>query len=332
MKAILAITVLLRAAGWGQRAARARLRWRRRQEDRPMFEGFQVETRAGADGVTLRTRIGGEGPPLLLLHGNPQTHLMWHLVAPTLARRFTVVCADLRGYGHSSKPPVSTDHAAYSKRAMAADMLALMRGLGFERFQVVSHDRGARVAHRLALDAPQAVQTLCVMDIVPTLHHFETTDMDFAMGYYHWFFLAQPHPRPERMIQRDIEDWFDIQTSREPKDKGFFHPEARADYLASLKLPGSVEAVCEDYRAAATIDLVHDRESRAAGKRIECPLLALWGAKGKVGQWYRPIEVWRDYARGPVSGGAVNSGHYLPEEAPGEVLAALDAFLNPAAG
>lgn len=293
-----------------------------------MFDGFTEEMREGADDVRLRVRIGGEGPPLLLLHGNPQTHAMWHRVAPALARRFRVVCPDLRGYGFSSKPPVSADHAAYAKRAMAADMLALMRGLGHDRFQVVSHDRGARVAHRLALDAPQAIERLCTMDIVPTLHHFETTDMAFAMGYYHWFFLAQPHPKPERMIARDVEDWFDLHTSREPKDRGFFHPEARADYLAALHRPGTVEAICEDYRAAATIDLDHDRASRAAGQRIACPLLALWGAKGKVGVWYEPLEVWRRYADGPVTGGAVNAGHYLAEEAPEEVLAALDGFLR----
>ena len=292
-----------------------------------MFEGFVTEMRDGADGARLRVRRGGKGPPLLLLHGNPQTHMMWHKVAPVLARRFTVICPDLRGYGLSSKPQVSADHAPYSKRALAADMVVLMRGLGFERFQVASHDRGARVAHRLALDAPEAVERLCTMDIVPTLHHFETTDMAFAMGYYHWFFLAQPHPKPERMILRDVEDWFDIQTSREPKDRSFFHPEARADYLEALRTPGTVEAICEEYRAGATIDLVHDRASREAGQRIACPLLALWGAKGKVGVWYQPIEVWRRYADGPVSGGPVNSGHYLPEEAPEEVLAALDGFL-----
>jgi haloacetate dehalogenase len=296
-----------------------------------MFEGFALETRT-ANGKAIRLRRGGEGPPLLLLHGNPQTHAMWHKVAPVLARRFTVVCPDITGYGFSAKPPVSADHAAYAKRAMAADMLALMQGLGFGRFQVVSHDRGARVAHRLALDAPQAVVRLCVMDIVPTLHHFEHTDMAFAMGYYHWFFLAQPHPKPERMIARDVEDWFDIQTSREPKDRGFFHPEARADYLAALRQPGTVEAICEDYRAAAAIDLEHDRASRAAGQRIGCPLLALWGAKGKVGAWYEPLAVWRAYAAADVSGGPVASGHYLPEEAPQEVLAALDGFLNATGG
>jgi haloacetate dehalogenase len=293
-----------------------------------LFPGFTEEVRE-ANGQRLRLRRGGEGPPLLLLHGNPETHMMWHAVAPVLARRFSVVCPDLRGYGLSSKPPVSADHAAYAKRAMAADMLALMHGLGHERFQVVSHDRGARVAHRLALDAPEAVARLCVMDIVPTLHHFERTDMDFALGYYHWFFLAQPHPKPERMIGRDVEDWFALHTSREPKDDGFFHPEARADYLAALHAPGTVEAICEDYRAAATIDLVHDRESRAAGRKVACPVLALWGAKGLVGRWYAPLEVWGSYAAGPVTGGPVASGHYLPEEAPAEVLAALEGFLSP---
>lgn len=280
------------------------------------------------DGQALRLRRGGKGPPLLLLHGNPQTHAMWHKVAPVLARDFTVVCPDLRGYGLSGKPPVSADHAAYAKRAMAADMVGLMRDLGFDRFQVVAHDRGARVAHRMALDAPGAVERLCTMDIVPTLHHFDHTDMAFALGYYHWFWLAQPHPKPERLILRDVEDWFDMHTSREPKDKGFFHPGARADYLAALRTPGTVEAICEDYRAATTIDLDHDRASRDAGQTVQCPLLALWGAKGKVGVWYQPLEVWRRYASGPVSGGPVNSGHYLAEEAPEEVLAALDGFLS----
>ncbi|MDP3417167.1 alpha/beta fold hydrolase [Falsiroseomonas sp.] len=289
-----------------------------------MFEGFTEERRAG-DGVTLRLRRGGEGPPLLLLHGNPQTHMMWNRVAPELAKRFTVICPDLRGYGFSDKPSPSADHAAYAKRAMAADMLALMRGLGFPEFQVVAHDRGARVAHRLALDAPQAVQRLCVMDIVPTLHHFETADMDFALGYHHWFFLAQPHPKPERMILRDVEDWFASHTSRGQQD--VFAPEARADYIAALHQPGTVMGICEDYRAAITIDLEHDRASRAAGQKVECPLLALWGAKGKIEVWYDALSVWQDYARGPVSGHSVNSGHYLAEEAPVDVLAALEGFL-----
>ena len=290
------------------------------------FEGFTLETRQVA-GQEIRLRRGGAGPPLLLLHGNPQTHAMWHRVAPALARRYSVVAPDLRGYGLSGKPPVSADHAAYSKRAMADDMAALMAQLGHDRFQLVAHDRGARVAHRLALDHPARVERLCLMDVVPTLHHFEHADMAFAMGYYHWFWLAQPHPQPERLITQDVELWFDIHTNREPKDRGFFDAHARADYLAALHAPGTVTAICEDYRAAATIDLVQDRASRAAGARITCPLLALWGAKGRIGQWYDALAVWRGYAAGPVTGHAVNSGHYLAEEAPEEVLAALERFL-----
>jgi haloacetate dehalogenase len=290
------------------------------------FEGFALEHRQARD-ITFRLRRAGKGPPLLLLHGNPQTHAMWHRVAPVLAQRFEVICPDLVGYGFTTKPPVSADHAAYSKRAMAADLIALMRGLGHERFSVVGHDRGARVAHRMALDWPDAVQKLCLLDIVPTLHHFESGGMDFAMGYYHWFFLAQPHPKPERMILRDVEDWFDMHTSREPKGKGFFHPDARADYLAALHEAGTVEGICEDYRAAATIDLAHDRASRAAGDKLRCPLLALWGAKGKIATWYDALAIWRDYAAGPVEGGAVASGHYLAEEAPEEVLGRLATFL-----
>ena len=290
------------------------------------FKGFALERRQARD-VTFRLRRGGKGPPLLLLHGNPQTHAMWHRVAPVLAQRFEVICPDLVGYGFTTKPPVSADHAAYSKRTVAADLIALMRGLGHERFSVVGHDRGARVAHRMALDWPDAVEKLCLLDIVPTLHHFESGGMDFAMGYYHWFFLAQPHPKPERMILRDVEDWFDMHTSREPKGKGFFHPEARADYLAALHEAGTVEGICEDYRAAATIDLAHDRASRAAGNKLRCPLLALWGAKGKIATWYDALAIWRDYAAGPVEGGAVASGHYLAEEAPEEVLGRLATFL-----
>lgn len=282
---------------------------------------------ATARGRRFRLRRAGSGPPLLLLHGNPQTHAMWHKVAPVLARTHTVICPDITGYGLSDKPQRSPDHAAYGKREMAADMHAVMQAEGFERYGVVSHDRGARVAHRLALDFPQAVERLCVMDIIPTLEHFERTDMQFALGYYHWFFLAQPHPIPERMIERDIEDWFDLHISREPKDRGFYHPEARADYLVALKAPGTVSAICEDYRAATGIDLEHDRASRAARQKITCPLLALWGAKGKIGQWYAPLDVWGTYAAGPISGGPVPSGHYLAEEAPEAVLEALAGFL-----
>jgi haloacetate dehalogenase len=199
-----------------------------------LFEGFTLDTVAVPGGY-LRVRQGGSGPPLLLLHGNPQTHAMWHRVAPVLADRFTVVCPDLRGYGGSFKPDASSDHAPYAKRAMAADMAALMTALGHDTFRVGSHDRGARVAHRLALDHPDRVERLAVLDIVPTLEHFERTDMSFAMGYYHWFWFAQPHPFPENVISAAPDAWFAAHTSREPKPPGFFSPEALADYLAAAR-------------------------------------------------------------------------------------------------
>jgi haloacetate dehalogenase len=290
------------------------------------FEGFTLETVA-VPGGHLRLRRGGSGPPLLLLHGNPQTHAMWHRVAPVLAQRFSVVCPDLRGYGGSFKPDVTGDHAPYAKRAMAADMVAVMSALGHERFHVGSHDRGARVAHRLALDHPDKVEKLAVLDIVPTIEHFERTDMAFAMGYYHWFWFAQPHPFPEVVINAAPEAWFAAHTSREPKPPGFFHPDALADYLAAVRDPEMIRGMCEDYRAAATIDLDHDRASRAAGLKLHCPLLVLWGDQGKIGQWYDALAIWRGYASGPVTGGPVPSGHYLAEEAPDAVLAAFDRFL-----
>ena len=292
-----------------------------------LFDGFRLEQIAVRDG-SLRVRHGGRGPPLLLLHGNPQTHMMWHAVAPLLAARYHVICPDLRGYGGSLKPAASKDHAPYAKREMARDMAELMTHFGHERFTVISHDRGSRVAHRLALDHAARVQKLAVLDIVPTIEHFERTDMSFALGYYHWFWLAQPHPFPENLINAAPEIWFDAHVAREPKGKGFFHPEARADYLAAVRDPANIVGMCEDYRAAATIDLVHDRESRAAGLKVQCPMLSLWGAKGKVGGWYDPLALWRQYCAAPVTGGAVNSGHYLAEEAPAEVLAYLNAFLK----
>ena len=291
------------------------------------FETFSLRTQDVADG-TLRLRTGGSGPPLLLLHGNPQTHAMWHATAPKLAERYTVVCPDLRGYGGSFKPPPSADHAAYSKRSMARDMAELMTVLGHERFAVVSHDRGARVAHRLAIDEPARVSRLAVLDIVPTIEHFERADMAFALGYYHWFWFAQPHPFPEELINAAPAAWFHGHTGREPKPPGFFRKEALDDYLAAVHNPGMIAGMCEDYRAAATIDLVHDRISRAEGRRVQCPLLALWGASGSIGGWYDPLALWRQYANGPVGGHAVNSGHYLAEEAPHEVLAAIEPFLK----
>ena len=289
------------------------------------FPGFDLRHVDVSDGA-LRVRIGGEGPPLLLLHGNPQTHAMWHEVAPILARRFTVICPDLRGYGGSHKPPATPDHAPYAKTAMARDMAELMTALGYERFRVGSHDRGARVAHRLAIDHPDRVEALAVLDIVPTLEHFERTDMAFALGYYHWFWFAQPHPFPENVITAAPEPWWHSHTSREPKPPGFFAPAALADYLAAARDPAAIRGMCEDYRAAATIDLEHDRASRDAGRKVQCPLLVLWGAKGKIGTWYEPLDIWRAYCSAEVTGGPVEAGHYLAEEAPDEVLAAFDRF------
>ncbi|WP_049645265.1 alpha/beta fold hydrolase [Candidatus Rhodobacter oscarellae] len=292
-----------------------------------LFPGFTLET-VPLPGGDVRVRRGGSGPPLVCLHGNPQTHMMWHAVAPALAERFTVYCPDLRGYGFSPKPGYTADHAPYSKRAMAGDVIALMDHFGHECFTVVSHDRGARAAHRLALDHPARVDKLAVMDIVPTLEHFERTDMLFALAYAHWFYLAMQAPFPEQIIENDPEGWFHGHTRREPKEAGLFHPEALADYLSAIRDRDVIRGICEDYRAAASIDLEHDRTSREELVRLQCPLLVLWGDQGIIGKFYEPIAIWSGYADGPVSGRAVACGHYLAEEAPGEVLGALWAFLE----
>ena len=286
------------------------------------FDLKTIDTKRGP----VRLRTYGTGPALLLLHGNPQTHAMWHLVAPKLAEVYTVVCPDLCGYGQSFKPKASEDHAAYAKKQMAADMVDVMERLGHKDFYVAAHDRGARVAHRLALDFPDQVKKLALLDIIPTIEHFERTDMDFAMGYYHWFWFAQPHPLPESVINKAPEDWFRAHTSREPKENDFFHPDALADYLEAAHNPEMIMGMCEDYRAAATIDMAHDRASRDAGDKINCPLLILWGSKGKIGQWYDPVDIWGQYSQSGVQGSAVNSGHYLAEEAPSQVIAQLEAF------
>lgn len=292
-----------------------------------IFPDFSLEHVAVSAGK-LRLRRGGSGPPLLLLHGNPQTHAMWHKVAPELAKKYSVVCPDLRGYGGSFKPPVSADHAAYAKREMARDMAELMERFGHLEFLVAAHDRGARVAHRLALDYPQRVRKLCVMDIIPTIEHFERADMKMALGYYHWFWFAQPHPFPENVISAAPDAWWRAHTSREPKPPDFFDKEALADYLSAVHDPEMIRGMCEDYRAAASIDLEHDRASRAAGKKIRCPLLVLWGRKAKIEAWYDALAIWKNYCAAEVSGGPVNSGHYLAEETPGEVLERLTAFFS----
>ena len=291
------------------------------------FDDFTLE-HVAVSGGALRLRRAGKGPPLLLLHGNPQTHAMWHKVAPELARRYSVYCPDLRGYGGSFKPPATADHAPYAKREMARDMAELMSHFGHEKFLVAAHDRGARVAHRLAIDHPQRIEKLAVMDIIPTLEHFERADMAFGLGYYHWFWFAQPHPFPENVICAAPDAWWRAHTSREPKPPDFFAREALADYMKAIHSPEMIRGMCEDYRAAASIDLEHDRASRAAGDKVRCPMLVLWGRKAKIEAWYDAVSVWRQYCDAPVSGSPVDSGHYLAEEAPDEVLAHLIPFLS----
>lgn len=284
------------------------------------FEHRLIQTAEAEIAVSL----GGNGPPLLLLHGYPQTRAIWHATAPVLARRFHVVAADLRGYGQSSKPPGGADHAAYSKRAMARDMADVMSALGHETFYVAGHDRGARVAHRLALDYPSRVRAACVMDIAPTLLMFDATDQKFATGYYHWFFLIQPDGLPERMIGADPAYYLTEKLRRWAAPGARFVPKAVAEYVRAFT-PETIHASCEDYRAAATIDLVHDRADRA--RRVSCPLLVLWGAKGFVQKSYDLLGVWRAYAS-DVTGQPIDCGHFLPEEASSEVIEALEQFFG----
>lgn len=292
-----------------------------------MFEGFALEMIDVGEAV-IRVRCGGNGPPLLLLHGHPQTHVMWHRVAPDLARDFTVVAADLRGYGDSSKPPTTPDHVRYSKRAMARDQVEVMRRLGFEQFSVAGHDRGARCAYRMALDYPERVRKLAVLDIIPTGEAFRRADMKFGLGYWHWFFMAQPAPLPERLIGADPEYWLLHRQSRNPRT--LFDPEALADYLRCYRDPGTIHAACEDYRAGATVDFAHDEEDRGK-KRIECPVLVLWAARGELGEWYDVLGIWREWAR-EVDGRPIDCGHYLAEEAPEETCRELRAFFAAPSG
>ncbi len=287
------------------------------------FTPFRIEL----GDVSIAGRVGGAGPALLLLHGHPQSHLIWHRMADRLATRFRVVCADLRGYGASSKPAGLPDHANYSKRTMAADMLALMRHFGHDRFDVCAHDRGARVTHRLCMDAPDAVGRAVLLDIAPTLAMYEQTSRDFATAYFHWFFLIQPAPLPERLIGADPDAYIDAVMGRRTPQPSPFPPEVQQAYRAALRGPGAVHAMCEDYRASAGIDLEHDRADRDAQRRCRVPLRVLWGANGIVGRLFDPLREWRRVAE-QVDGGEVPCGHYIPEEAPDAVLAAIDGFLG----
>ncbi len=348
------------------------------------FEGFESGLHAAGD-VELFARTGGDRakPPLVLLHGYPQTHAMWHRVARELAAHFCLVIPDLRGYGDSSKPQPSDgagpsqaerepsreagseaavgasltpepNHSQHSKRAMAADVVALMRSLGHERFAVVGHDRGGRVAHRLALDHPERVARLAVIDIVPTLDMYESTDMRFASWYYHWFFLIQRAPLPERMIGADpsfylrwtLGGWGATEPPRSlrslppegvddaleaaPRASGlaFIEPEALAEYERCFGRADAIHAACEDYRASASIDLEHDRASRAAGEKIACETLVLWGERGVIGRLFDPLALWRAQCAAAVSGQAMAAGHLIPEELPEQTAGLVRDFLS----
>ena len=288
------------------------------------FAAGAIQTRD----TSIFARWAGSGPPLLLLHGFPQTHLMWRDIAPLLARRFTVVCADLRGYGASGRPPSSADHSPYSKRAMALDMTALMAQLGFHRFAVAGHDRGARVAYRLALDHPAVVERVAVLDIVPTAAVWERADARLALGYWPWSLLAQDAPLPERVLSAAADAVVDAALGGWGTPAQTFPPEVKGAYIDALRQ--NAHAICEEYRAATTLDRAHDEDDRRAGRRVACPVLALWSATGPLASWYEPdgpLGLWRPWCE-DVSGGPVPGGHFFPEERPAETAALLERFFR----
>ncbi len=290
-----------------------------------MYEGFD-EFDVVVSATTIHGRRGGDGPPLLLLHGTPETHLMWHRVAPALAERHTVVVTDLRGFGDSGKPPSTGDHAPYSMREIALDQVELMKRFGHERFGVAGHDRGARCAYRMALDHPEVVTRLAVLDIVPTGDAFHRADMDFSLDYWVWSFLAAPFPVPEELIRHAPATIVDHMLGAWSTKPGTFPPHVRNEYVAKFSDPDTVHAICEEYRAAATLDYQQDESDRGRVK-IACPVLALWSDAGSVANWYEPLDVWGEWAD-DVRGGPVAAGHFLPEEAPAEIIERLGQFFG----
>lgn len=295
----------------------------------PMFPGF-TQKRLRANGVEINLLIGGSGPPLLLVHGYPQSHLIWHRIAPELARQYTVVATDLRGYGASEKPAGLADHSNYSKRNMAQDQLEVMRQLGFSSFFVCGHDRGGRVSHRLAVDHPDAVIKLMLLDISPTLKMYEQTNMDFARSYWWWFWLIQPAPFPETMVAAAPEVFLKKKIGWGQAGLTPFTDESYAAYLSYVSDPATMHGMCEDYRAAASIDLEHDRADRAAGKKIACPLHVLWGEFGVVHRCFKPLDDWRSVVDGAiqVTGRPLPCGHYIPEEVPADLLVEMLQFFR----
>ena len=290
-----------------------------------MFEGFEQQ-QIQTSGTTINLVKGGDGPPLLLLHGYPQTHTMWHKVAPLLARDFTVVAADLRGYGDSGKLEGDSEHLNYSKRAMAQDQVEVMEQLGFDSFLLAAHDRGARVSHRLTKDHPQRVRKLALLDIIPTHRMFQIVNKEMATNTYHWFFLIQPYDFPERVIGAAADQFIRRSFERGANAAQVFPPEVVAEYVRCATEPEAIHAMCEDYRAGASIDLVHDEADFA--NKVDCPLLALWSATGYVGRTQDVLQVWRDYAT-DVRGHSMPCGHHIAEEMPEEAHAAIrDFFLD----
>jgi len=296
------------------------------------FDGFEVR-HFNVNGAQIYARVSaglpGDRPALLLLHGFPQSHVMWHRVAQQLSRDYFLVLPDLRGYGDSSKAPGLPDHSNYSKRAMAQDMVALMDALGFDAFDLCGHDRGGRVAHRLVLDHPTRVRRLCVIDIAPTLDMYVATDFEFARAYYHWFHLIQPAPLPETMINGNALAYLHAKLGGwGARGLDCIEPAALAEYERCFSNPATVHSMCEDYRASADIDLTHDRESRARGDKIACDLLVLWGERGVVNRLFKPLDLWQAQCAASVSGQTLPAGHFIPEELPQRTATALLDFFG----
>jgi haloacetate dehalogenase len=295
------------------------------------IDGFQagfISTQHASDGeILISYQMGGSGPPLLLLHGFPQTKMIWHRVAPALAKHFTVIASDLRGYGASSKPQGLADHSTYSKRAMASDQAQLMNALGFSHYGVLGHDRGGRVAHRLALDYGKQVNKLMVLDISPTLAMYEQTTMQFASSYWHWFFLIQKAPIPETMIGANTEFFMKQFMGGRHAGLIIFAPECWQEYVLAMSDPACLHAMCEDYRAAASIDLEHDRQTIAQKQLLEMPVRVLWGEFGQVNACFKPLEDWQKLGT-DVSGQTLQSGHYIPEEIPEGLIAEALSFFR----
>ena len=289
-----------------------------------MFEGFETFN-IDCDGVTIHGVVGGEGPPLLLLHGYPQTHVMWHKLAPRLSQSNTVVAADLRGYGQSGKPASTPDHSSYSKRAMATDMVALMSQMGHQRFAICGHDRGGRVAHRLAMDWPDRVEKMILLDIAPTREMYKNTDQEFARSYWWWFYLIQDAPLPENMIGADPRGYWLASCGNNSAGLEPFSDEAMAHYLKYFDDPSAIRASCEDYRAAASIDIAHDNED--GGRKVDCPILVIWGEDGVIERCFDALSLWRQRAS-EVTGFAMPGGHYLAEENPEALYAHIQSFLQ----